>query len=710
MSLVFNSAKKFRWYVESTGSPGLFHGTGAEGGCVWIKIPDSFPAAEQCIFHSDNDGADSSFEKLSLTTLHRLRWQCSDSTAANTDDDTDGLTLTAGWHLIMWGNSGGSKYFRLDGDSTLLFTSTAAAQPDTLLTRTSYGRSLTTDATDYLDAEMYQLSVASDPISASEFLAMYNSGVPVADPATTLNGTIGWIPLSANMTAGGTTEAAIAPITGITPTFVDDEALTGNSWTAPAIQTIPATRNLSILSKGLSHDFVIFSDSFGGYWGGVQLARYPVYLWDKLAAAGGTRCYKTLKGWDEYAHTTANVAESTQLAAGTTSSADSTTLIVATPTGNGFNHDDGLGGTDWMSLPIAQRQMSFGATPTGSEILQMEISNMNVSALTGGPSDNWLNSSDTIGCTPLFYKHPNNQLDSYVPVNNTTDGTEVSGLSGGSYSDGVINALPEFDLTIDSGTNERRFAMKPPSGVMSNAANLFHTSAGAILRNKTQPTGVGMAVIADASYQVDGHKDNISATSLNQKDYSDAELEPVLSAFHEAGRKMIFVMGIAQEGSTQKADTAAWITKMKARCTSAGITNYGFLLISWAPRGGSDQADARSDADGIAVDYDDLANSDPLVAHVSVHKLINGAQLHDSSSYVLNEANDAPWQALKDFDTANGTDLESDTSRVWLAVDANHASGDGGHGEAIVISTALQAGASGGVPLIVQQMSYGMSA
>jgi len=685
MSLVFDSSKKFRLLANSTDSPGaLWRGLGpatAMSNWFWVEIPASPPAADQCIFDmtTANGTADSQLKCIFKTdgTVRLDSWDDD----RNTDYTATDSALAPGWHCLAFHHGGGNMPMFVDGANLQSAQISSGTKPDSPLTLLSIGRSLAAGSTDYFDGKLLQwVACHTSTLSATEQAGLYGSiivddvevgtpGVPVADPVATINGSVGWAQLGDSLAGGGTSEVTIAFTCGITPTFADDSDLTTNAWTAPAIQTIPNSRRLSIIPRSFNADFIFFGDSFTG----IANDRMPIHFWNEAARKASTNLKKYAGGHNETGNGSGNPMETDALAAGGTAS-DSDIDDTA-----GYVLQDG----NYMDMPIGggMVEINFGSGPTGTELNSIRIQNVDDSEFSG-PIASWIASGDAVDFTPLIHCYDDD--DGQLPNIDMGDGSgagttypisEASGLdaNGDAFVVDILNSVPTQTLT-SAETDGRMIMFSFAGDVASTANNKFLCLAGGVADNTSVASGVGLLTIHDSSWSVSGHGDTLSAVVGTQRRYSDAEIVPVLKAYHDTTRKTVFVMAIATESASMKTDVETWITRMRARATLAGITNYCFLLVSWPPSGASGSATTdRTNTEDAAVRFDTIATEQTDVAHVSLLRLLNGAHLHDEGLFAGNESTDAPYQAIKDYDTANGTNFQTGSpGREWLGAGDLH--------------------------------------
>jgi hypothetical protein len=603
--------------------------TGAAAILLGIKIPASL-ASEGTILEWTN-ATDSSLYRISLTTSLQLRLTCSTSLGITANSLT--AVLSAGWHLIQCSQLslgvGNNALISFDNGGYTSVVDTA--RPETALTRLSVGRRW--DGTEQLNGiELREFFLASNQIGGTEKLDSYNAWLAGTSLATPMNGDQLYMALRNDLTLTTGTATFTTPRE---PIWADDTGyVVGATWAQSTFDAIQAIRNADVLYDNMNLDCKLDSDSFGGPFN----SRLAYWLVNELARFAGTSIKKLANGARVRAHTTDSPIVTADGVGGTAITGDVNDVN---------NYEWNLGDAAvQMAIP-----MDWGLDihlPAGSTGTNIATISAKAPSNYSGPISSWIGASDTLGCKLLLRRGCDFS---------SNEGPQEITYAG----DGLVPwATPEILLSEDV-SGGRLLEVVAPGGDVASIVDADFQIIGSIWNNKSVAQGIGYLAIAGGSWSVAGHYADLTSDGGQPKQYTDEQINPVIAAFHDPGRKIIFVMSIATEGGM---DTTVplWIAKTKERCATLGITNYGFMIISQFVH------TAMSTVRTSVIDFDAIAAADPLVCHVSIYKLTGGCFFHDEGTASLgaNDANGAQQYFLEEYDDLYGTDYQTTPGRVML--------------------------------------------
>lgn len=630
MAISFQERASF--YTESANAVPQVNA--AQFGIVGRFLMPTTIASEQVLFEMSS-GADLSRVTLSLTTDLKTKLEISNA-AGTTTNVTAGSAWSVGWHTFMvYAPSSGNILHRVDNSAVIQAAS--GGRPNSALTRLTLG--CKRDGTMPSESAMRWLHCCTNSFDATEITAL-GTWDGTANLAATINGETAIIPFENTDVA---TLGTVAWVHQREPIFIDDPMTV--SWAQSAFDAIPAVRNANVLYDNANVDLMLFSDSFGAPFA----ERLAFWMASEYARMAGVGIKKLANGARTRAHATDSPIVTTELIGGTGLDDD-----VADSNNYAWNLDIT---PVQMAIPMDWGlDMAFPAGTTGTYIASVSGANP---ASYSGPIAEWMD-DDTYGVKLLLRRGCN-----FRAYDNSTLRDSIT-FSG---SGAIPWASPEILLSEDN-SGGRLLNIAPPSGGFAGIEDEAFQIIGSIWENKDIDEGVGYLSIAGGSWSVGGHYANAASSGGTPKQYLDTEINPVIAAFNDSSRKLIFVMSIATE-SSMNTTVAAWITKMRARCTTLGITNYGFLIVSQFVH--TDRATVRTSV----TDFDTIAQANPDVCHVSIYKLTKGCFFHDNLNSALgpNTANTAQEYFLDAYDLANGTDYDTTPGRTMLDASDLHLSG-----------------------------------
>ena len=623
---------------------------GQFGICTWIKIPATL-ASPQTIYDSDSNGVDSSQAKLVLNVNRTLSLTITNSTGTFSIYTTPVFNAPSpGWHIIYSYRVTGGAY-RISADTTVLKDFPGGTFLDAPLSRIQIGRSF--GGNDQLDAQLLYFSSITGVIGPTQLAQLFNNGVPIS-PALTPVPTNAVLPFINDDVA---TTGVVAIGSGRQPEFVDDSDITG-SWTPSAYDLMPAIRNGNVLFDNANYDLLMFSDSFGV----PSTARLSQHLANELARESSAPFKKLMQGYKTTFSTSGNPIVSSVSMSGTQVVSDTNTYQWEnnnTPVRLALPLDDGI------EVPV-------NPFVDAQTLLDVTISNPSVYT---GPLSSWIGAGDVIRATPILRKSTVVPLLQYRTIDGISSSPRDDTLVGNT---GLATAQQSKDLTVDV-SGSRKILFGPESGAWSTSTGNpgdYFQFVGLVADNLDTTKGIGFGAVGDSSWSVIGHAVNTSSSAGQPKQYSDAEIEVIINAFHTPGRKLILALSIATEFNMQT-NIEAFVSRMEIRCANLGITNFSILLISQFTHvvgGVPNLVTNRGDVRNSALAMDAVAAGNPNVAHVSIYKLTDGCFFHNAgqAGFDPNDANGPQQKFLEDYDAAHSTTYAVTPGRVMLDANSIH--------------------------------------
>lgn len=447
--------------------------------------------------------------------------------------------------------------------------------------------------------------------------------------------------------------------------------LLDNTWASPSIQNIPTVKNLGALGNNLRNtDILWIGDSFG--W--ESIARIPVYITNEFARLSNVGIKKIMiapKCVQNLTHVNYDSNDGFVMYTDFSGSSLSGNIINRVGAGLDKNYSyENNHNPYYMALPSVWATEAFTANPLNtSGLVTINVSNLDDCPIFT-PTDSfysWFNPNDEVELKINVYHSSVAPLSGIKLLDNYSGGLDVD-MTG--FTSHIVNTLPAIVLKNNDSFNNKTCNIMMRGSLVDNSSKYF-SLFNCIANNISRPTGIGFGILADGSWSWDDIDNNTSSIA-GEKTYSDAEIEPLLSAFKDDGRKLVIAFCFATEMNPGISDQQLKITNaisaFDRRFNNLGITDYSYLVVTHHMHSGGTTTpyDNRRVLEDSVIATDNVCNNDPRVCHLSLYLSTSGAAFYSDSTGVRNTLGGPQNLWLSGYDVTYNTNYINTATRVMV--------------------------------------------